>query len=357
MLTGERLERVCIGAEMTLRQAMQTLEKTSAGVLLMTAPGRILIDTITDGDIRRAILEGRSLDDRVDIITTEKSMSGIKPVAVPSSTTRERLRGLMRDRVVRQIPLIAEDGSVQALATFEDLFRNEVPSFDAVIMAGGFGKRLHPLTEDTPKPMLPVGDRPLLERTIESLKTAGIGTIHITTHFAAEKIREHFGDGSSFGVNVCYVEEDKPMGTAGSLRQLSENPNPFLVINGDILTHFDFRKLCRFHEEHDAEMTVCVRQYDFEVPYGVVECASGYVTALREKPSYSCFVNAGVYLVEPNALDLIPGDAAFHMTDLISALLERGGRVASFPILEYWIDIGCLPDYERAQAESAVPKV
>lgn len=351
MLRTIEIAALCLKPENSLKEAMQTLDRTSQGVVLVTGDDLKLLNTVTDGDIRRAILGGRKLDDKLSCILEVKKQAHKHAITAPKELPVELLRDLMIKNVVRQIPLLQPDGTLCGLATFDEVFSGGKAPVEAVIMAGGYGKRLLPLTTHTPKPMLKVGDRPLLQRTIESLRTAGIENVHITTHFAGDKIQEHFGDGADFGVNVRYVEEEKPLGTAGSLANLQHHTSPFLVINGDVLTGVDFRVVCQFHEEHEAELTVCVRQYDFNIPYGVVECDSGYVTAVKEKPTYSFFVNAGIYLVDPSALDLIPPDETFHMTDLIAALIAKNRKVASFPILEYWLDIGQPSDYDRAQKD------
>jgi len=218
-------------------------------------------------------------------------------------------------------------------------------------MAGGLGSRLRPLTEDLPKPMLPVGGKPLMELVIEKLRQVGIRRVNVTTHYKPEKISEHFGDGSSFGVSLNYVNEEKPLGTGGALGLIDEPNETMLVINGDVLTQVDFRAMLLFHQEHQADMTVAVRQYDIKVPYGVIECIGAKVCSLKEKPEINLLVNAGVYLLEPTVYRFIPNGKHFNMTDLIQWLLDAGRTVASFPIIEYWLDIGQVVDYEKAQTD------
>jgi len=220
-----------------------------------------------------------------------------------------------------------------------------------VIMAGGFGTRLRPLTDDTPKPMLPIGGKPLMERTIEGLQKSGISRINVTTHYLQEKITRYFGTGSRFGVELRYVSEDEPLGTAGALRLMEDVNEPLLVMNGDILTKVDFRSLLKFHQEQKAALTVAVRQYDVQVPYGVIEAEKGIVTGLQEKPRFNFLVNAGIYLLEPSARRCIPDGEPYDMTDLIAHLLERGETVAGFPIMEYWLDIGKHDDFRKAQQD------
>ncbi len=206
----------------------------------------------------------------------------------------------------------------------------------AVIMAGGYGKRLLPLTESVPKPMLPVGDRPLLELTIQQLRRSGIRDVNLTTHYLPESIVNHFGDGEGFGVRLNYLKEDHPMGTAGGLKQMKRPDGPFLVINGDILTGVPFQEMLAYHRKHRAVLTVGVRKYDMQVPFGVVECEDVRITKLQEKPSLSFFINAGTYLLEPSAWDYIPEGRPFDMTDLIQKLLDAGrpsGKLSDHGIL------------------------
>jgi NDP-sugar pyrophosphorylase family protein len=224
-------------------------------------------------------------------------------------------------------------------------------ALSAVIMAGGYGTRLRPLTDDMPKPMLPVGDRPLLERTVRRLREAGIQDVRVTTHYLGDRIASHFGDGKAFGVDITYLNEDRPLGTAGALALVNRPAGPLLVMNGDILTNLNFHALLAFHREHRADATVAVRKYDLTVPYGVVECEGTQVKALQEKPTERFLVNAGIYLLEPTVLGCIPPGERFDMTELIQVLLQQGRTVVSFPIVEYWLDIGRAEDYERAQSD------
>jgi NDP-sugar pyrophosphorylase family protein len=206
-----------------------------------------------------------------------------------------------------------------------------------------------PLTQDLPKPMLPVGGRPLMEHIIEQLQHAGIRHVNVSTHYKAEKIIEHFGNGEAFGVDLQYVNEDRPLGTGGALGLMRPADETQLVINGDIFTQVDFRAMLSFHRENEAEMTVAVRRYEMQVPYGVVECEGARVSRLVEKPQAAFLVNAGIYLLEPSVYPFIPKGQRFHMTELIRWLLDAGRRVISFPIREYWMDVGHHGDYARAQ--------
>jgi NDP-sugar pyrophosphorylase family protein len=235
----------------------------------------------------------------------------------------------------------------------EFLLRKDVAEFSqdmsAVIMAGGYGKRLLPLTETVPKPMLPIGDRPLLELIIQRLRSSGIHDVNLTTHYLPESILDHFGDGTEFGVKLNYLQENNPMGTAGGLKQMKRPDSTFLVINGDILTSLPYQEMLVYHRQHGAVLTAGVRKHEVHIPFGVVECEDVRIVELKEKPSLSFFINAGAYLLEPSAWDCIPQNQRFDMTDLIQNLLDAGLPVVGFPIMEYWADVGCKEDYQKAQ--------
>ena len=346
------LKSVLVAPETTIRETMQCIEHSSKKIALVVDQQRHLLGTITDGDIRRAILAGESLDKPVSGLLAQKAESPYpKPVTAPLGTERSVILKLMQERAVRQVPLLDDEGRVAGLVTMDELLPNQVLPLQAVIMAGGFGTRLRPLTEQLPKPMLPVGDRPLMERLIEQLRQAGIHRVNVTTHYLPERITEHFQDGKEFGVEIGYLTEDLPLGTAGALGLVETQGEPLLVINGDILTRIDFRAMLAFHQELDATMTVAVRKYDLNVPYGVTEVDGAYVRRIDEKPLLSFFVNAGIYLLEPEVQKYIPKNERFEMTDLIKRVIDAGKPVVSFPVLEYWLDIGQHGDFAQAQED------
>jgi dTDP-glucose pyrophosphorylase len=343
------LEECLIRREDTIREAMSRINRGARGIVLVVDPQQRLEHTVTDGDIRRAILAGDGLDQPISTLIARKP-SG--PITAPCDLPVDEQIRRMQAHGIRQLPLLDSQGQVAGMTFLEDLIREPESSVQAVIMAGGFGKRLRPLTDQTPKPMLPIRGKPLMERTINRLKSAGIRNINITTCYLPEKISGYFGDGNQFGVDLHYVEEDQPLGTAGALGLLDSNQDTLLVLNGDILTGIDFRSMIEFHRRHGAELTVGVRQYGVDVPFGVVQTHKGMVRSLREKPTVDFLVNAGIYLVEPSARSLIPQQRRFDMTELIQSLLDAGRNVMSYPIVEYWIDIGKLDDFQRAQQES-----
>jgi len=346
------LEQFLVKPNVSIREVMACIDRSAKGIALVVDDDRHLIGTITDGDIRRAILDGLQVDSPVqDLLDRRVSTPYPEPVTASVDISDAELVRLMNERAIRQVPLLDDAGHVVDLALLSDLVKEYELPLAAVVMAGGYGTRLRPLTEDVPKPMLPVGDRPLMELIIEQLRQSGIRRVNITTHYLADKIKEHFDDGRNFGVEIEYMDEKRPLGTAGALGLMEATDQPLLVMNGDILTRIDFRAMLSYHREHKADITVGVRQYDLEVPYGVVECDGPRVRQLREKPRYSFLVNAGIYLLEPSVHRYIPSGQRFDMTDLIDQLLEEGGMVVSFPIVEYWLDIGEHVDYEQAQED------
>lgn len=349
-MNNTELQSLFISPDQSICAAVECLERRLCGIALVVDKEARLLGTITDGDVRRAVLSGIDLQTPVSVILAGKINTRYpKPVTAQLGTNHETLLELLTKNVLRQLPILDDDGKVVDLVMLDDLTPTQNLQLQAVIMAGGLGTRLRPLTEDLPKPMLPVGGKPLMELVIEQLRQVGIRRVNIATHYKPEKISDHFGDGSAYGVELKYVNEDKPLGTGGALGLIDAPTEPILVINGDIMTQIDFRAMLAYHQEHRAIMTVAVRQYDITIPYGVIECEGPLVRALKEKPQMRLLVNAGIYLLEPKVYEFIPYGEHFNMTDLIQWLLDANHIVASFPIIEYWLDIGHLADYEKAQ--------
>lgn len=343
------LDLFCLELQGSIRDALARIDRSRHGIVLVLDAGRHLLATLTDGDLRRAILAGRTLDSPLTTVLADKG--GSTPVTAPHGGDHATFLSLMRQHTIRHLPLLDAAGCVAGLVTLEDLLPEKVLPLQAVIMAGGFGRRLRPLTDTLPKPMLPVGDKPVMELIIGQLRDAGIHTVNVTTHFEPEKITDYFGDGRTFGVDLRYVSEESPLGTAGALHLLHGKDEPLLVINGDILTQVDFRAMRAYHTEHEAMVTVGVRQFEFQVPYGVVQSDGVHVQAIQEKPVLNFFVNAGIYLLEPAVHDYIVAGERLDMPDLLHKLIANGETVVSFPIVEYWLDIGQHADYEQAQQD------
>ena len=334
---------------------MAVIDQHAKGIALIVDEQQHFLTTITDGDIRRAILAGVDLAQPViSLKQGQQSMTHAAPITAPVGTSEVEILALMRTHGIRQIPLLDEEGRVCELSVMEDIVKEVDLPLTGVIMAGGYGKRMMPLTETLPKPMLPVNGRPLLEHMLNKLQKAGIRSVNVATHYRSDQIVEHFSDGSQFGLKLNYFDEAEPLGTAGALAKMTATTEPLLVLNGDILTDVDLRAMLHFHREHNAALTVGVRQYDIEVPFGVVETnGSAKVTAITEKPVLRHFINAGIYLVNPEMCRLVPPDRCFDMPDLIRAAINCGSAVISFPIREYWLDVGQLEQYQKAEADVA----
>lgn len=315
-----------------VRDAMRTIDGNGLGIVLVVDDGR-LAGTLTDGDIRRAILAGGDLDGPVG------PLMNATPQTLGDNVADAVVRTAMVDHAVRQIPALDADGHVVGLHFLPDLVAQTRPP--AVIMAGGLGSRLGDLTSDTPKPLIEIGGKPILQHIVEHLGSNGVDNVFISTRYLAEQIEDYFQDGEEYGLSIEYIREKQRLGTAGALKYLDgKMKEPFLVMNGDLLTSFPVEELESFHREVGAQMTVCVRHYAMKVPFGVAEIEGSRLVGLSEKPTYDFFVNAGIYFLEPDVLSHIPIDEYFDMTELIEALIKAGGHVASFPVVERWLDVG-----------------
>jgi dTDP-glucose pyrophosphorylase/CBS domain-containing protein len=342
-----------VNCETSIRDVMSCIDRNKKGIVLVVDSEYKLVDTITDGDIRRAILADVNLKLPIQTLLDRRTHSLYRtPLTAPVTTPVSELMRMMNESSLRHIPLLDEKGRVVDIAMLNDLVKEFELPLTAVVMAGGHGKRMLPLTEKVPKPMLPVGDRPLLERMIEQLRKAGIRRVNLTTHYKGEMIAEHFGDGKKFGVDIRYVQENEPLGTAGALGLVKTTDEPLLVVNGDLLTQVNFSAMLDFHRENQADMTVAVRQYEFRVPFGVVETEGVKITHIEEKPLLRHFINAGIYLLNPGLCQYIQNGQNCDMTDLIARIIQEGRRVVSFPIREYWLDVGKEEDYLQAQTDA-----
>lgn len=346
------LSKLCIDQGSSVQDTMKCMDSSRLGIVLVVDDNRRLVGTITDGDVRRAVLADVDLTQPVSVLLARKEGSAYaRPITAPFGADRSTYLDLLQEHNILHLPLLDDDQRVMGMVTLDEFVPDRVMPLQAVVMAGGEGNRLRPLTEDLPKSMLPIGAQPLMEIIIQQLRDAGIKRVNMTTHHKSEKLTEHFGDGRDFGVELTYVNEDRPLGTVGGLGLMEPLKGTLLVINGDILTQVDFRAMLAYHRESCADLTMAVRQYDLQVPYGVVECEGPSVRRMTEKPCLKFFVNAGIYLLEPVVHRYIPNGERFDMTDLIQRLLDEGRQVVSFPVREYWLDIGLPDDYLKAQED------
>lgn len=331
-----------------MAQAIDVLNREALRIVLVVDQDSKLLGTVTDGDIRRSIMNMHNME-----TVLAKIMNG-NPTVASINDNREYVLNIMKKRNVLHIPLLDSEGCLVGLETLQSITERPKYENSVFLMAGGFGKRLRPLTLDKPKPLLKVGSKPILETILEQFIEAGFHNFYISTHYKAEMVRNYFGDGEKWGVSVQYVYEDKPLGTAGALGLLPKDiPDlPIIVMNGDLLTNVNLDHLLQFHNEQDGVATMCVRKYDFQVPFGVVEQKNNIVLEITEKPVHKFFVNAGIYVLEPALAKSVAKDQYIDMPSLLEKKIGQGEQVAAFPIHEYWLDVGRIEEYEQANREA-----
>ena len=332
----------------TIKDALQTINNGGLQVAIVVDENDALVGTVTDGDIRRGLLNGLDLNSSVSLVVHKS------PSVASVGDTKESILKIALAKKLHKIPWVDELGKLVGIEDIEDIIRPVSKTNRVVLMVGGLGTRLRPLTQDTPKPMLKVGNKPILQTIVEKFAEYGFVNITMCVNFNASIIRDYFGDGKEFGVNIDYVLEQKRMGTAGALSLLKERPSePFFVMNGDLLTNVNFEHILNYHTRNKATATMCVREYDYEVPYGVVKMNDNKIIEIAEKPVQKFFVSAGIYMLSPEILDIIPQDEFYDMPTLFEKAIAQDKNVISFPIHEYWIDIGRLEEYQKANEEYA----
>lgn len=340
-------EKTIVKPEATIVDALRVIDSEALRIALVVDDEQHLLGVVTDGDIRRGILNSLPLD------TPIVEIMSCSPTTASINTAKEQLVKLMESQSILAVPLL-EDNKVVGLETLHHLFEEKTYQNPVFIMAGGFGTRLRPLTDNCPKPMLKIGNKPILETVIRSFIKAGFENFYISTHYMPEQIQNHFGDGSELGVNINYVYEDAPLGTGGALGLLpSDLPQdlPLIMMNGDVLTKVDFERLLDFHNDNEADATMCVREYDYQIPYGVINGEGNKITSMVEKPIQRFFVNAGIYVVSPTIIQSVPKNHHIDMPTLLEQHMNERDNVLMFPVHEYWLDIGRIDDFNRAQAD------
>ena len=338
--------KIQIKPESSIRDAIGIIEAASVQIALVVNEDGKLLGTVTDGDIRRGLLRGLSLSSPV-----MKVMSS-QPTTATVGTSRSELLNLMTTKLIKQIPLLDDAGRVVGLESLDNLLRGPAKKDNpALIMAGGLGTRLHPLTAETPKPLLKVGGQPVLELIINQFRAFGFHNLFISVNHFRERIEDYFGDGRNHGISISYLRESEPLGTAGPLGLLPKNVSlPCVVVNGDVLTKVSFEQILEFHNERGFDLTIGIKEYPFQVPFGVVKTKGDRVLEFREKPAETRMINAGVYVVNPSLLEMVPRDTEYDMNQLIEQLLNTSDRqVGAFVIHEYWMDIGTAADFQQAQ--------
>ena len=338
--------KTLVRPEMSLRDALQRMDEARFQIVMVADENNTLLGVLTDGNVRRAILRG------IDLNQPVREVMSANPVSARPTMSREEMMALMRKHVIHQLPVVDENKRILKLVTLDDfLGLLEKPNW-VVLMVGGLGQRLQPLTNDRPKPLLEINGKPILEIIIEAFAEQGFKKIFMAVNYKAEMIQEHFGNGDDRGLQIEYLLEEKRLGTAGALSLLPGRPeDPLIVMNGDLLTKLNFDRLIQFHDDHQAAATMAVRDYSHQIPYGVVDLSESYIRKIVEKPTHSYFVNAGIYALSPRALEEIPADTYFDMPQLMSRLSDRGDQVAAYPLREYWLDVGRIEEFRRAQRE------
>lgn len=339
-------EQTLVSPETTLREALETIDRVGCQMALVVDAERRLLGTLSDGDARRGLLRGLALADRVSAAMHKT------PTCARVGESRHAMFSTMRRLGLHQMPLLDAQGHVQGLEVVDDYFAAPVRDNWVVIMAGGLGSRLQELTREIPKPMLKVGSRPLLETIVRGYADQGFQRFYFAVNYKAEQIEDHFGDGARLGVQIRYLRERDRLGTAGALSLLPEPPTlPIVVTNGDLLTKEDYGHMVDRHVEADAHATMAVRDYEMQVPFGVVHERDGRIEAIEEKPVQRFIVSAGMYVLSPAVLELVPQGRYFDMPTLFEAVGQRGLRSRCHHVDGYWLDIGRLPDYERANID------
>jgi dTDP-glucose pyrophosphorylase len=338
--------KILLPPEATIRKAIEIIDSGAMKLALVVDDSSKLLGTLSDGDVRRAILAGKGLEDTIESIYFRT------PTTCGVNDSKEKILQLALAYKLYQIPVVDSEGRVVGIAEVDELIKPSSHKNKVVLMAGGLGTRLSPLTDTTPKPMLHVGNKPILETIIENFSKYGYTEIILSVNYKSHIIQDYFGDGEQFGVKITYVHETKRMGTAGALSLMRNSlSEPFYVMNGDLLTNINFEHMHDYHLSHDAVATMAVREYDFQVPYGVVNIEDGKVVSIEEKPTHKFFVSAGIYMLSPEVLECILNDEFLDMPTLFEKLIKEKQRAVSFPIREYWLDIGRMSDYERANSE------
>ncbi|KAJ52335.1 dTDP-glucose pyrophosphorylase [Clostridium tetanomorphum] len=340
------LRQLLINKNYSIKCVLQVIDKGSEGIVLVVDNDEKLIGTITDGDIRRALIKGYKLENSVEKIIN------YNPIYATMHMSKNEIKEILIKNAIKDIPIIDEGGRVVDLISIRDILLPDGKQNSVVIMAGGLGTRLKDLTREIPKPMLKVGEDPMLQHIINNFKQYGYNNILISVNYKAEIIENYFQDGFAYGVKISYIKENKRLGTAGGIK-LAEDylHKPFFVINGDVFTNLNVQNMMDFHMNNEFDITVGVRKYTFRIPYGVLDVENNFINSVKEKPVIDYLINGGVYCINPNLIKYIPQDTYFEITDLINICIKNGLKVGSYEIKEYWMDIGKIEDYNKVNED------
>ena len=330
----------------TMEMAIMVLDKEAPKIVLIVDENDTLLGTITDGDIRRALISHKEMNVLlVDIMCD-------KPIYSNISDSDSGIIDKMKKHSVFHMPVLNSKQKVVGLKVFKDLADRPLKENPVFIMAGGYGMRLKPLTDDLPKPLLKIVDKPILLIIIQQFIKHGFYKFYISVHYKSEMIKEYFGGGSDLGIDITYIHEDDPLGTAGAIGYLPKKIElPIILTNGDLLTKINYNNLIDFHNSYGGSATMCVRKYNVDIPYGVVDCSQEKIIKITEKPTQNFFINAGVYVLEPDVIKKINKSSYMDMPDFIQYLISNNNQINMFPVYEYWLDIGQINQYEQAQKD------
>ena len=339
-------KQILIGPSQSIREALIKIDSVGAQMALVADENFGLLGTVSDGDIRRGLLKGMSLSDPV-----EKCMC-CNPHTARSGECQDSILARMRREKLHQLPILDEENRIVGMEILDDYLLPTARENWVVLMAGGLGTRLGELTKATPKPMLHVGDKPLLEIILRRFLDQGFRRFYISVNYMAEVIETHFGNGEHLGAEIRYLKESKRMGTTGSLSLLRELPvEPLVVANGDLLANIDYAHMLDVHVDSGVAATMGVSEYEFQIPYGVVCESNGLIQRIDEKPVHTSLISAGVYVLSPEALAHVPADSFFDMPTLFESIIAGNMRAATYKVHGYWLDIGRAPDYQKANAD------
>lgn len=338
-------KNILLTTNSTVKEALNIINKGSMRIALVVKDGK-LKGVVSDADVRRAMLDGISIEDNIGAIFNKN------PFTCYANDAKEDIVAKAIEKNIYEIPIVDDENNLIGFETLTHLLKPKTHSNKVVLMVGGLGTRLRPLTESTPKPMLKVGDKPILETIVQNFKKYGYKNIILSVSYRSGVIEDYFGDGSKFGVSIEYVHEEKKMGTAGALGLIKEKlKEPFFVMNGDLLTNINFENMMNYHKQNSADATMGVREYGFQVPYGVVNVDGIDIKNIEEKPTYNFFVSGGIYILNPEILEYVPNNKYLDMPTLFENIIKHDRKSISFPIREYWLDIGRMEEFKKANEE------
>ena len=335
-------QKTLLPLKVTIKDVVNLIDKVALRIALITDESNLLIGTVSDGDIRRGLLKGLSLDSPIESIVKRN------PIVVSPELSREKVLQIMTSNKIQQVPVINKRNEVIGLHLWDELNAPTTHENLFIIMAGGKGTRLHPQTINSPKPLLPLAGKPILEHIIDRAKSHGFNNFVIAIHYLGHMIQDYFGDGEKFGVKIRYLNESTPLGTAGALSLLDPKPNStFIVTNGDVITDINYAEILNFHQHNNASATMAVKGYEWQNPFGVVQTQGLEIIGFEEKPITRSYINAGVYVLEPSSLSFLKKSESCDMPTLLKRLKEESNSLIAYPIHEPWLDIGRPEDLRR----------